>query len=94
VPAVILVFIAIPSLWLLYLIDEIHNPALTLKAEGHQWYWSYECSDFTKLEFDSDIILQEEQKTRAFKLLNKYIPILLPINSPIQIIVTAADVLR
>ena len=52
-PAIILVFIAIPSLRLLYLIDETHNPVITLKAVGHQWYWSYEYSDFTKLEFDS-----------------------------------------
>jgi heme/copper-type cytochrome/quinol oxidase subunit 2 len=64
VPAVILIFIAIPSLWLLYLIDEIHISAFTLKAVGHQRYWSYECSDFTKLEFDSDIIPQEEQKNK------------------------------
>lgn len=74
VPAVILGFIAIPSLWLLYLIDEIYNPAFTLKAVGHQWYWSYECSDFTKLEFNSDIIPQEEQKAKTFQLLNKYNP--------------------
>ena len=35
-PAIILVFIAIPSLRLLYLIDEIHNPVITLKTVGHQ----------------------------------------------------------
>ena len=64
-PAVILVFIAIPSLWLLYLIDEIHNLVITLKADGHQWYWSYEYSDFTKLEFDPYIVEQEDQKTNA-----------------------------
>jgi cytochrome c oxidase subunit 2 len=44
-PAVILVFIASPSLRLLYLTDEIHNPVITLKAVGHQWYWSYEYSN-------------------------------------------------
>jgi len=60
-PAFILVFIAIPSLWLLYLIDEIHNPVITLKTVGHQWYWNYEYSDFTKLEFDSYIVQQEDQ---------------------------------
>jgi cytochrome c oxidase subunit 2 len=52
-PAVILVFIALPSLWLVYLINKTHNPVLTLKAVGQQWYSSYEYSDFTKLEFDS-----------------------------------------
>lgn len=93
-PAIILVFIAIPSLRLLYLIDEIHNPAITLKAVGHQWYWRYEYSDFTKLEFDSYIIPQEENQARTFRLLDTDNRIVLPINSPIRLVVTAADVLH
>lgn len=91
-PAIILVFIAIPSLRLLYLIDEVHNPALTLKAVGHQWYWSYEYSDFTKIEFDS--YMTQEQQPDTFRLLDTDNRIVLPINSPIRIIVTAADVLH
>nr|YP_009250534.1 cytochrome c oxidase subunit II [Coptotermes sjoestedti]AMX22798.1 cytochrome c oxidase subunit 2 [Coptotermes sjoestedti]AMX22811.1 cytochrome c oxidase subunit 2 [Coptotermes sjoestedti] len=93
-PAIILVFIAMPSLRLLYLMDEIHNPALTLKAVGHQWYWSYEYSDFTKLEFDSYMIPQEEQQESTFRLLETDNRIVLPTNSPIRMIVTAADVLH
>jgi len=93
-PAIILVFIAIPSLRLLYLIDEIHNPVITLKTVGHQWYWSYEYSDFTKLEFDSYIVQQEDYQNDTFRLLDRDNRIVLPINSPIRIIVTAADVLH
>nr|ACT10252.1 cytochrome oxidase subunit II [Coptotermes formosanus]ACT10253.1 cytochrome oxidase subunit II [Coptotermes formosanus]ACT10254.1 cytochrome oxidase subunit II [Coptotermes formosanus]ACT10255.1 cytochrome oxidase subunit II [Coptotermes formosanus]ACT10256.1 cytochrome oxidase subunit II [Coptotermes formosanus] len=93
-PAIILVFIAMPSLRLLYLMDEVHNPTLTLKAVGHQWYWSYEYSDFTKLEFDSYMIPQEEQQESTFRLLDTDNRIVLPINSPIRLIVTAADVLH
>ena len=93
-PAIILVFIAIPSLRLLYLIDEIHNPVITLKTVGHQWYWSYEYSDFTKLEFDSYIVQQEDQQINTFRLLDTDNRVVLPINSPIRIIVTAADVLH
>nr|YP_009351406.1 cytochrome c oxidase subunit II [Procapritermes martyni]AQP29516.1 cytochrome c oxidase subunit 2 [Procapritermes martyni] len=93
-PAIILVFIAIPSLRLLYLMDEIHNPVMTLKAVGHQWYWSYEYSDFTKLEFDSYMIQQEDQMMDTFRLLDTDNRIVLPINSPIRLIVTAADVLH
>jgi len=92
-PAIILVFIAIPSLRLLYLIAEIHNPVITLKAVGHQWYWSYEYSDFTKLEFDSYIVQQEDQQIDTFQLLDTDNRIVLPINSPVRLIVTAADVL-
>nr|YP_006503976.1 cytochrome c oxidase subunit II [Heterotermes sp. SLC-2012]AFM92476.1 cytochrome c oxidase subunit II [Heterotermes sp. SLC-2012] len=93
-PAIILVFIAMPSLRLLYLMDEIHNPALTLKAVGHQWYWSYEYSDFTKLEFDSYMTPQEEQQASTFRLLDTDNRVVLPMNSPIRLIVTAADVLH
>jgi cytochrome c oxidase subunit 2 len=90
-PAIILVFIAIPSLRLLYLIDEIHNPVITLKAVGHKWYWSYEYSGFTKLEFDSYILQQDDQQINTFQLLDTDDHVL-PINSPVRIIVTAADV--
>nr|WNL54357.1 cytochrome c oxidase subunit II [Amitermes spinifer] len=93
-PAIILVFIAIPSLRLLYLMDEIHNPAMTLKAVGHQWYWSYEYSDFTKLEFDSYMVQQDDQQMNTFRLLDTDNRIVLPMNSPIRMIVTAADVLH
>nr|ATE51049.1 cytochrome oxidase subunit II [Embiratermes brevinasus] len=93
-PAVILVFIAIPSLRLLYLMDEIHNPAMTLKTVGHQWYWSYEYSDFTKLEFDSYMMQQEDHQINTFRLLDTDNRIVLPMNSPIRMIVTAADVLH
>nr|YP_009350496.1 cytochrome c oxidase subunit II [Termes fatalis]AQP27285.1 cytochrome c oxidase subunit 2 [Inquilinitermes sp. BRA002]AQP27194.1 cytochrome c oxidase subunit 2 [Termes fatalis]AQP27838.1 cytochrome c oxidase subunit 2 [Termes fatalis]AQP28672.1 cytochrome c oxidase subunit 2 [Termes fatalis]AQP30639.1 cytochrome c oxidase subunit 2 [Termes fatalis] len=93
-PAIILVFIAIPSLRLLYLMDEIHNPVMTLKAVGHQWYWSYEYSDFTKLEFDSYMVQQEDQQADTFRLLDTDNRIVLPMNSPVRLIVTAADVLH
>nr|AQP30318.1 cytochrome c oxidase subunit 2 [Rhynchotermes nasutissimus] len=93
-PAIILVFIAIPSLRLLYLMDEIHNPVMTLKTVGHQWYWSYEYSDFTKLEFDSYMVQQEDLQANSFRLLDTDNRIVLPMNSPIRMIVTAADVLH
>nr|WMY24302.1 cytochrome c oxidase subunit II [Nasutitermitinae sp.] len=93
-PAIILVFIAIPSLRLLYLMDEIHNPVMTLKTVGHQWYWSYEYSDFTKLEFDSYMVQQDDQPIDTFRLLDTDNRVVLPMNSPIRIIVTAADVLH
>nr|YP_009351458.1 cytochrome c oxidase subunit II [Anoplotermes parvus]AQP29656.1 cytochrome c oxidase subunit 2 [Anoplotermes parvus] len=93
-PAIILVFIAMPSLRLLYLMDEIHSPVLTLKTVGHQWYWSYEYSDFTKLEFDSYMVQQEDLQADMFRLLDTDNRVVLPMNSPIRMIVTAADVLH
>ncbi len=93
-PAIILIFIAIPSLRLLYLIDEINNPILTLKTIGHQWYWSYEYSDFIDIEFDSYIIPQDENSLNNFRLLETDNRTTLPFNTFIRIIVTAADVLH
>nr|URX52691.1 cytochrome c oxidase subunit II [Glyptotermes sp. 1 AB-2022a] len=93
-PAIILVFIAVPSLRLLYLMDEIHNPTLTLKAIGHQWYWSYEYSDFTKVEFDAYMTPQDSTEKNLFRLLDTDNHTTLPMNSFIRIIVTAADVLH
>nr|QRW36256.1 cytochrome c oxidase subunit 2 [Deronectes hispanicus] len=93
-PAIILIFIALPSLRLLYLLDEISNPWLTLKSIGHQWYWSYEYSDFKKLEFDSYMIPQNELKINEFRLLDVDNRVILPFNSQIRILVSALDVLH
>nr|URX53462.1 cytochrome c oxidase subunit II [Incisitermes minor] len=94
IPAIILIFIAVPSLRLLYLMDEVQSPALTLKAIGHQWYWSYEYSDFIKAEFDAYMIPQDSSDKSMFRLLDTDNHTTLPINSFIRIIVTAADVLH
>lgn len=93
-PAVTLIFIALPSLRLLYILDEINNPLISIKTIGHQWYWSYEYSDFKRVEFDSYIIPTTEIKPFNFRLLDVDNRITLPFNSQIRMIVTAADVLH
>nr|AND96540.1 cytochrome c oxidase subunit 2 [Caccobius nigritulus] len=93
-PAITLIFIALPSLQLLYLLDEINNPMISLKSIGHQWYWSYEYSDFKKLEFDSYMIPTNEMKLNNFRLLDVDNRTILPYNSQIRMLVTAADVIH
>jgi cytochrome c oxidase subunit 2 len=93
-PAVILLFIAFPSLRILYLLDEINSPSISLKTIGHQWYWRYEYSDFTGIEFDSYMIPQNEINLDTFRLLDVDNRIILPINNQIRILVTATDVLH
>lgn len=93
-PAITLIFIALPSLRLLYLLDELNNPLITLKSIGHQWYWSYEYSDFHNIQFDSYIIPINEIKNDNFRLLDVDNRIVLPINNQIRIIVTATDVIH
>lgn len=93
-PAIVLIFIAMPSLRLLYLLDEVNNPSITLKTVGHQWYWSYEYSDFKDIEFDSYMIPTNELELNSFRLLDVDNRIVLPINNQIRILVSAADVLH
>nr|CBL58243.1 cytochrome c oxidase subunit 2 [Micropsectra polita]CBL58244.1 cytochrome c oxidase subunit 2 [Micropsectra polita] len=91
-PAIVLLFIAFPSLRILYLLDEINNPSISLKTIGHQWYWSYEYSDFNNIEFDSYMLSSEN--LNSFRLLDVDNRIILPINNQIRILVTATDVLH
>lgn len=93
-PAIVLLFIAFPSLRILYLLDEINNPAISIKTIGHQWYWRYEYSDFKNIEFDSYIIPSSEINLNSFRLLDVDNRIILPINNQIRILVTATDVLH
>lgn len=93
-PAVILLFLALPSLRLLYLTDEVRQPALTLKAIGHQWYWRYEYSDFIDVEFDSYIVPTNDLVSGEFRLLEVDNRIVLPINIETRVLVTAADVIH
>nr|ARO47908.1 cytochrome c oxidase subunit II [Osmylidae sp. EMHAU-20151229-16] len=93
-PAITLVFIALPSLRLLYLMEEINNPSLTLKSIGHQWYWSYEYSDFLNVEFDSYMIPTNELSMNGFRLLDVDNRTILPFQTQIRVLVSAADVLH
>nr|QIJ59987.1 cytochrome c oxidase subunit II [Agrypnus sp. YD-2019] len=93
-PAVTLIFIALPSLRLLYLLDEINFPSITVKAMGHQWYWSYELSDFKNIEFDSYMIPANEQKISDFRLLDVDNRLPLPYKTQIRILVSSTDVIH
>nr|AGZ19422.1 cytochrome c oxidase subunit II [Polyphylla laticollis mandshurica] len=93
-PAITLIFIALPSLRLLYLLDEINNPLISIKTIGHQWYWSYEYSDFSSFEFDSYMIPINELSFNTFRLLDVDNRTILPYNSQIRMMITAADVIH
>jgi len=93
-PAIILVTIALPSLRLLYLIDEVAEPSLTVKTIGHQWYWSYEYSDFGKIEFDSYIIPEDQLGIDEFRLLEVDNRVVIPYLTQVRLLVRAADVIH
>lgn len=93
-PAIILVTLALPSLRLLYLLDEVASPAITVKTTGHQWYWSYDYADFEELEFDSYIVPTNELSSGEFRLLEVDNRLVLPWGVETRVLITAADVLH
>nr|ACN11513.1 cytochrome oxidase subunit II [Cyprinus carpio] len=93
-PAVILVLIALPSLRILYLMDEINDPHLTIKAMGHQWYWSYEYTDYENLGFDSYMVPTQDLAPGQFRLLETDHRMVVPMESPVRVLVSAEDVLQ
>ncbi len=134
-PAFVLLLIAIPSFALLYAMDEIIDPVLTVKVIGHQWYWSYEYSDYsliympkatftihqadlwekiyskvynwdplqwwnihtlkdTVVKFDSYMIHESELNIGDLRLLKTDMPLFLPKNTHIRLLITSSDVLH
>nr|ARO34921.1 cytochrome c oxidase subunit II [Janus compressus] len=94
IPMVILVFMAMPSIKILYLMDEMFNPMMSIKCLGHQWYWSYEYSDFNNLEFDSFMIPTNELKKNEFRLLEVNNRTVIPMDTQIRLLVTSTDVIH
>nr|YP_010028940.1 cytochrome c oxidase subunit II [Argas persicus]QOU09728.1 cytochrome c oxidase subunit II [Argas persicus] len=93
IPAIILIFIALPSLRLLYLMEETFLPSLTLKIVGHQWYWSYEYPDFN-IEFDSFMLPKSDMNMNSFRLLDVDNRLIIPFNSNIRFLITSEDVIH
>ena len=98
-PAFILIAIAFPSFRLLYLLDEVISPTITIKVVGHQWYWSYEYSDYINesgesIEFDSYMIPESDLELGQFRLLDVDNKVVVPTDTHIRLIVTGADVIH
>lgn len=94
-PVFVLIGIGIPSFALLYAIDELVEPTLTVKVVGHQWYWSYEYSDYAEdLMFDSYMVPEEDLEPGQLRLLEVDRKLWLPTFTHIRLLVTAADVLH
>nr|UXW64305.1 cytochrome c oxidase subunit II [Leptocimbex sp.] len=93
-PMLMLIFIAMPSIHLLYLMDELTSPILTIKSIGHQWYWSYEYTDFKNIEIDSYMNQKNNIKINSFRLLDVDNNLILPMNSSIRMLITSSDVIH
>jgi len=100
IPAIVLLIIAVPSFSLLYSLDEVVRPTITVKVIGHQWYWSYEYSDrysrkqTRTIGYDSYMDPQKDLWKGRPRLLEVDRKLVLPTKTHIRILVTSADVLH
>ena len=92
-PVFVLLGITLPSLQRLYLLDDPFRPSLTVKVVGHQWYWSYEYSDYPEASFESFIVPQEEVSGHG-RLLESDRSVVFPIRAQVRAVVTGADVIH
>ena len=98
-PALILILIAFPSFKLLYLMDEVSDPAMAVLAEGHQWYWSYQYPDFLNsddefIEFDSYLVPESDLEDGALRMLEVDNRLIIPELTHVRFVVTGADVIH
>jgi len=108
-PSIILILIGILSFALLYAMDEVLNPSLTVKVIGHQWFWHYEYSDYkydvyldesetfslpVTLTITSDIVDESELKQGEHRLLKVTNPLILPEDVHIRLLITSNDVIH
>lgn len=95
VPVLILVGIAIPSISLLAAqFKPAPANAITLKAIGNQWFWSYEYPDHG-LSFDQNMLSDADAAAKGEpRLLGVDNRVVLPVNTPIKLITTANDVIH
>nr|YP_009419992.1 cytochrome c oxidase subunit II [Thermophis baileyi]ASM80950.1 cytochrome c oxidase subunit II [Thermophis baileyi] len=93
-PIMILILTALPSVRSLYLMEEVFDPYLTIKATGHQWYWNYEYSDETQISFDSYMIQTKDLQNGSPRLLEVDHRMVMPASLQTRIVVTAEDVLH
>nr|YP_009859741.1 cytochrome c oxidase subunit II [Antodynerus aff. limbatus YN]QKK69222.1 cytochrome c oxidase subunit II [Antodynerus aff. limbatus GX]QKK69235.1 cytochrome c oxidase subunit II [Antodynerus aff. limbatus XZ]QKK69248.1 cytochrome c oxidase subunit II [Antodynerus aff. limbatus YN] len=95
-PMLTLLFIASPSLKILYLLEETSSmPIISVKIIGHQWYWQYEMSDYMNIEFES--FMQNLDSTSPLwiaRLMDVDNRLILPINSSIRLLFTSDDVIH
>jgi cytochrome c oxidase subunit 2 len=81
VPALVLVFLAVPSVSLLFFMDDplsFKKERKCVKVIGHQWYWSYEYRILDKnLSYDSLIAPVKDLNLGDFRILEVEKPLVL-----------------
>ena len=94
IPILILIIISIPSFKLLYKQLDLPKTDLTIRAIGHQWYWSYEYPDDGKFTFEARMIETKDLKPGQLRLLETDNEVVVPVGKNIRIQITSTDVIH
>ena len=94
VPVVILVIIAIPSFKLMYFMDRTPNAEMTIKITGHQWYWQYTYPDQANIDFNSNLIPDDQIKEGQTRMLEVDNPLVVPVGTNVRVQVAGIDVIH
>ena len=94
VPVLILVIVAIPSFKLLYFSDVVPETEMTIKATGHQWYWSYAYPDNGNFTFDANMVADGDLQPGQPRLLATDNHVVVPVGVNVRLQTTAEDVIH
>lgn len=95
IPMLFLIFMALPSLYLLYITEDISSYRVIVKVIAHQWYWEYQYyRSFIGLAFNSYISHADSLSTTLYRLLDVDNRLCLPASLSAMLMVTSADVLH
>lgn len=103
IPAFLLIILVLPSMKVLYIMEDIKSPVLSFKIVAHQWYWSYvvplyknfsfylNSTRFSSYEFDSII---EDGSEGVPRLLTCSSDFFLPVDTTSRLLITSTDVIH
>ncbi len=94
IPVVILIIISVFSLPMIYYMDRAEQTDLTIKTVGYQWYWGYEYPDLGIEEYSAYMVPDEDIGPGEVRLLSTDMKLVAPVDTNVQLLVTAADVLH
>lgn len=94
IPILILIVISIPSFKLLYKQLDLPKTDVTIRAIGHQWYWSYEYPDNGNFTFDANMVQTADLKPGQLRLLETDNEVVVPVGKNIRIQITSSDVIH
>ena len=103
VPAGLLIILVVPSIKVLYLIEDTEAPSFSVKVLAHQWYWTLEwtllsCfSFFNNHSIFTDVVDELSMcsyRDRTIYLSDSFVRAFLPVNRTSRLLISSTDVIH